>query len=329
MKKVLLVGSHLGHNLESFVKRGLEACGCQVVFAGYQEKRKVSPWLRMVITRSKPLKKIAAGSLMKRFFEQVASTAADWEPEIILSIKGEMLDGSHIEYLGKEFGAATALWFPDDPRFFDSLVRHIAPSYDYIFTKSDIMIPKYEEIGAKRVHVMPFGCDPSLHHPSPSTVKKTDVCFVGTYDRRRARTLKAIKDIPNSYVYGPYWNLFLRSMARPAVWGEEMTHTLNSSKIILNIHVESDLGLAPNMRTFEVPACRGFLLTDRARNIEKYYVPGKEIVCYDDAKELTELAKYYLHNDEEREEISLRGYERSMADHSYEKRMKQLLSIIR
>jgi spore maturation protein CgeB len=327
--KILLVGSHLGNNLESFVKRGLEACGCQVMFVGYQENRKISPWLRMIVTRSRPIRKIAAGSLMKRFFDQVASAAAAWQPDTILSIKGEMLDGEHIEFLGKEFGARTALWFPDDPRFFESLTRYIAPSYDYVFTKSDAMIPKYKEIGASRAHVLPFGCDPTVHHPDLGIDKKNDVCFVGTYDGRRARILKSIKDVPNAYVYGPYWNVFLRSLARPPVWGEEMTRTLNSSKIILNIHVESDLRLAPNMRTFEVPACQGFLLTDKVEGIDKYYKVGKEIVCYNDTKELVELVKYYLHMDEERKEVSSRGYERSIAEHTYEKRMNQLLSIIR
>jgi spore maturation protein CgeB len=191
------------------------------------------------------------------------------------------------------------------------------------------MIPKYTEIGAKNVHVLPFGCDPAVHHPDPDASKKNDVCFIGTYDRQRARTLNAIRDIPNAHVYGPYWNVFLRSMARPPVWGKEMTNTLNASKIVLNIHVQSDLGLAPNMRTFEVPACRGFLLTDKAEGIGKYYEIGKEIVCYTDTKELAELVKYYLQMDKEREEISSRGYKRSIKEHTYEKRMKQLLSIVR
>ena len=57
-------------------------------------------------------------------------------------------------------------------------------------------------------------------------------------------------------------------------------------------------------RNFEVPGCGGFVLTDRAENLESYYTPGKEVVCFGDTEELVELARHYLAHEEERAAIA-------------------------
>ena len=266
---------------------------------------------------------------MKTFLSQITTAAKKFEPDLLLSIKGEMIDGKSVEALSKEYGIKTALWFPDDPRFFNSLVRHTAPYYDYVFTKSHMMIPRYEKIGCERVSVIPLGCDPVIHKLKPELIRNLEVCFVGSYSYRRAAILKNLKN-NDLHVYGPYWNIFhYTKNYHSAIWGEDFTNILNESMMSVNIHVLSDLGVAPNMRTFEIPACGALLLTDRPKEIEKYYDVGREILCYSNGMELKELVDFYKDMPEERYKISKKGYDRTIKDHTYKQRMNLMLSIIK
>ena len=327
-KRVLVIGSHIGSNLELFVKRGLESWGCEVEFVGYQQHKKLPSFVRMVSTRSYYIRSVFAKRIANRYLEEITLQVQRFKPDILLAIKGEMLDGKSIGHLSKEYGIKTALWFPDDPRYFDSLVRHVAPFYDHIFTKSERMVPRYKEIGVDKVHELAFGCDPNTYYFEPALKKSINASFIGTYDRRRSKLLRSLnrKDL---HIYGPYWRLFHRKdSVHNAIWGDEVRHTINKSKVVLNIHAQSDLDLAPNMRAFEIPGCHALMLTDRPNGIEKYYEIGKEMVCYDGPRDLASLIDYYSEADEEREKISAQGYEKTVSQHTYKHRMKQFLDLV-
>ena len=77
-------------------------------------------------------------------------------------------------------------------------------------------------------------------------------------------------------------------------------------------------------RTFEVPACGGFLLTGDADNLRDYYVDGKEIVIFKNKADMAEKCKYYLAHEEERKAIAKAGYERTIKEHTYEQRFRDI-----
>jgi len=78
-------------------------------------------------------------------------------------------------------------------------------------------------------------------------------------------------------------------------------------------------------RIFEVPGCGGFLMTQPADDLERYYTPGSEIETFDDPDELARKIGHYLAHPEERDRIALAGYARTRAEHTYEIRFSQLL----
>lgn len=326
--KILLTGSHLGYNLELFVKHGLESLGHNVIFIGYQHKKKMPSWFRMALSRSSTFRKAFAGQAMKYFASNIEKECNEFEPDLLISLKGEMIDGGWLERIAREHSIHTALWFPDDPRFFNSIVKHVAPYYEYVFTKSSLMIDKYREINVDRVYALPFACDPQIHKFKPNTDRSISISFVGSYDKRRGKVISSLGG-REMQIYGPYWNFFYRSLANPPIWGEQVTDVYNKSKIVLNIHVESDLPVGPNMRTFEVPGCCTFMLSDNAAGIDNYYTLGKEMICYKDIKELRELVEYYTEMSEERENIARKAYSRTLSEHTYEQRMKHMLSVIK
>lgn len=77
-------------------------------------------------------------------------------------------------------------------------------------------------------------------------------------------------------------------------------------------------------RNFEIPACGGFLLTGGADNLSDYYVPDKEIVVFESFYELAEKCKYYLAHGTERAAIAKAGYERTIREHTYERRFSEI-----
>jgi spore maturation protein CgeB len=78
-------------------------------------------------------------------------------------------------------------------------------------------------------------------------------------------------------------------------------------------------------RTFEVPGAGGFLLTENAQGLDQFYLPGKEIVTYDSLDDLVQKAKYFLSHPCERDAIALAGFKRTLNEHTYEARLKDML----
>jgi len=77
-------------------------------------------------------------------------------------------------------------------------------------------------------------------------------------------------------------------------------------------------------RNFEVPGTGGFILTGDADNLSDYYVNGKEIGLFSGTDDLIAKAKYYSEHDEEREQIAKAGYERTLREHTYEQRFREI-----
>ena len=77
-------------------------------------------------------------------------------------------------------------------------------------------------------------------------------------------------------------------------------------------------------RNFEVPGCGGFLLTGRADNLDQYYESGKDIASFTNTDELIERILYYLKHESERAAIARAGYERTLREHTYVQRFRDI-----
>jgi spore maturation protein CgeB len=85
-----------------------------------------------------------------------------------------------------------------------------------------------------------------------------------------------------------------------------------------------------NGRTFEIPACKGFLLTERTSKHLEFYREGVEAEFFSSVEECAEKIRYYLENPEQRLAIAERGYRRAIdSDYSYARRMSDALATVR
>ena len=110
----------------------------------------------------------------------------------------------------------------------------------------------------------------------------------------------------------------------------DMIKMYSRSKINLGFAKVGDGSAIKQMRLrdFEVPMSGGFYLTEWWEEIEGFFEPDKEIVCFKDRGELRDKTKFYLSHDAEREKIRMAGYNRARAEHTWEKRFKEVFNVI-
>ena len=82
------------------------------------------------------------------------------------------------------------------------------------------------------------------------------------------------------------------------------------------------------MRLFEATGVGSLLITDEKDNLSEFFEVGKEIVTYGDADELVDKIRFYLAHEEKRSRIARAGQERTLREHTYLHRMRELERIL-
>ena len=107
-----------------------------------------------------------------------------------------------------------------------------------------------------------------------------------------------------------------------------MYEILSRTKISFNRHIDIALNYANNMRLYEATGMGSLLLTDKKDNLHKLFEIDKEIVTYSSKEEASEKAQYLIANPIKASEIARAGQARTLKEHSYEERMRELLEIL-
>jgi spore maturation protein CgeB len=120
----------------------------------------------------------------------------------------------------------------------------------------------------------------------------------------------------------------LRVRHHGEAWGTEMYEVLARSQISVNRHIEAAEGYANNMRMFETTGVGALLLTEDAPNLRNLFEPDQEVVAYESEDDLVEKVHHYLEHDEERLNIAAAGQARTLAEHTYARRMAELAEML-
>lgn len=280
--------------------------------------------------------------------DDVATMAASLRPDLVLSLNSvECLSVGQVDAI-RGNGIRTAAWFTDDPYFIDATKR-IAPHYDYIFTLEEACVDVYRELGCPNVAHVPFGANTAYYAPKRTDARfEADICFFGSAFGNRAVFFERLVPYLRTKkicIAGYWWDRMagyplLADQIRNGQWvsPEETASFYNRAKIVINMHraiddeTNQNTGNVParsvNPRSFEIAACAAFQLTDIRDGLGAAFVSGAEIATYTSPEELVEKAEYYLNHDAERLDIALRGYARAMREHTYPRRVRQLLDAV-
>ncbi len=113
----------------------------------------------------------------------------------------------------------------------------------------------------------------------------------------------------------------------PADYHTDMSQVFAHSKINLNMtspNIESGIPL----RVWDILSAGGFLLTDYRPEYDGLLENGRELVIYENLRDLKQKVAYYLTHEEERLQIAQNGYKRILQKHNYTERIQDILAQI-
>jgi spore maturation protein CgeB len=163
------------------------------------------------------------------------------------------------------------------------------------------------------------------------------VVHVGGYgpihNERNALLEKVARQIPIDFWGYGLDNLELNSPVRQRyhgeAWGLKMYEIRHNSRIVLTGHISAVAGrFANNATLYEATGVGACLVADLKENLSSILEPEQEVVTYRNAEECVERVRYLLDHEEERASIAKRGQERTLREHTYRERMKELADIL-
>jgi len=225
--------------------------------------------------------------------------------------------------------AATVNWAADDSWKYQQFSKLVAPHFHAFTTTYADIHRRYQADGMSHVWLSQWAANPEgLQPPLPANECQYPVSFVGTaHGKRRAWVYRLRQRGIEVACFGYGW-------PSGPVEAADIPRIVRSSVISLNfanvlLQWDGGFGAPKNQikaRTFEVPGSGGFLLTEPAEGLERYYVPGREVAVFRDFDDLERKIRYYLSHLEQRDAVARSGYERTRAEHTYDQRFAPVLA---
>lgn len=293
MKILLLTVGTINYNCDINFFEPLKDIGYNVLRYNYMEKLKLLG--------------------KKRMNREILQLARAETPDYIFYITyRDEISEKTLKKLSQE-GHKVVGWFSDDHWRFDKYSKFLAKNIFCSITTSKEAFIKYKKNNLNVIKSQ-WASNPKYYHPITAD-EKYEVSFVGQKYGPREDILKYLRENNISIdVFGKGWGAYIPF--------EKVISIFSNSKININISASSSDSKTKQIkgRIFEVPMCGGFLLTDYVNGLEEYFDIGKEIVCYEDQKDLVNKIKYYLKNENEREKIAKNGYSAALGKNTWYKR---------
>lgn len=130
------------------------------------------------------------------------------------------------------------------------------------------------------------------------------------------------------HVYGnSSWNKKNINFYPNVSYGKELSKVYQ--KYDVNINISSlQLETSINNRVFDVFGSKGFVLSDYKLDMEKLFPDYWDRVTFKNLNELSEKGQYYLEHKKERKEIVSEAYNEIITNHTYKKRVEEIINVI-
>ena len=301
---------------------------------------------------------VAWRSTAMRIVSKVIRKASIWElnagiirlvssfrPHLVLVVKGSFVYAETIKTI-KKLGAVCVCFYPDV-----SLLNHgpyipkAIPEYDWIFTTKSFGLRDLADLfSVQNCSYLPDGYDPDVHKPRrPSSAEEEsmygcDLSFIGGWCSSKEAILTAIATaLPELRIkiWGSRWQNVSKSSILASfiqfrdIYGPAYALGMGGSKINLALLQERAAGASSGdqitSRTFQIPACDGFMLHQRTKDLKDIFEDNVDCVAFDDAAEAVEQIKKFLGDDSARKKIAENGRRKVESAHSWDHRAKTIL----
>jgi len=291
-----------------------------------------SRWLRAIRRVVRPL-------AVRDYNEAIVEAVRAEKPRAFVTVKGEFVKGATLQEIA-DLGVARANYYPDYRFSYPGVDEATFSLYSHFFSTKSFQIPYLSnKLGVDKVTHLPHGYQPDAHRPPDDSLLQCrppmDILYVGSHTPWKEAWLAAVKRrFPHLQfrVYGNGWRknadvrLFQDAIVGLPITGTAYARAIRSARITLAIHMGpsgtdgwQDL---VSTRTFEIPACKGFMLHIDNEEVRQFFTPGKEIDVFATKEELFEKIEFYLKHDSLREAMIERAYARCVPVYSYDERAR-------
>lgn len=163
-----------------------------------------------------------------------------------------------------------------------------------------------------------------------SDVKRTEKpFFVGVANEDRQKLFEACET--PCLIYGKGWDvqrLKQHEVHNQTLSIQEAQRFVSASVAPININLTPNGKNGLNFRTFEISACGGLIMTNYREDLPRCYQVGTEAVVYKTPEEFSALVQDIVAFPDKYAQIAEAGYERTMKEHTYTARLKQMIDVL-
>lgn len=291
----------------------------------------------------KLVRRVLARCMQANFNENISRQAAASALDFVLVFKGRYLLPDTMRGL-KALGLPLYCVYPD-VSFLDhgeAIVTDL-PLYDCVFTTKAFHVHDSSVIRRTRdLRLVSHGYDPEVHRPvSLPTARQAayacDVSFVGCWSVKKENLLRQLVGqggVARLRIWGPGWDkadaAVQECWERRGAYGDELAIIYGASRINLGLLSEAGTGTTEGDRTtarsWQIPACGGFMLHEHTDEIARAFDVENEIATFHTPGELAQQVARFLADDPERDRRRLAALRRSRQGvYTYDAMVREIL----
>ena len=256
--------------------------------------------------------------------------------DVIWIDKGIFFKPSTLKFLKKQ--TIKLVHFTPDMAFYQNkskLFEKSMPFYDFLVTTKTSELKFYrKKVDNEKIILTTQGFSKTIHKSFHKFEDKNDaVVFIGLAEPHRLSIAERILDSKiNLKLVGKGWGKFVEkykgnknlTYLGETIYDDEYSKLISSSMFGLGL-LSKRFPELHTTRTFEIPACRTALLTERNQETQSFF-QETEAIFYDDTDELIKKVKYYQEDTNELELITRRGYDRvNLEGYDYYSLLKNII----
>ncbi len=324
--RLLLIGNEGGTNIGPSLRHAAEWLGHEVRYHDMADAFAGPRWLRRaswhLLGRRPPR--------LREFSRAVAHTARAFQPHVLLATGTAPLTRAALQQI-RSLGTSTMNYLTDDPwnpAFRGTWLLDAMSAYDQVFSPRRSNLGDLETLRGGATHYLPFGYDPDLFYPAPTTNVTYDIIFAAAADRDRIPFLHAlIQRGLRVGLFGVYWDRFPETRGCAGDWLEpaRLRTAVAAARLALCLVRRANRD-GHVMRTYELAAMRACIVAEDTS--EQRAILGDTARYFKDPDELVKEVENLLAQPERCRALAQAAYERITGGaNTYRDRLLTMLSL--
>lgn len=279
-------------------------------------------------------------SLQRAYQDAVWRECERLRPDAFFTVKGSGLSAALLRRI-QSLGTRTVMYYPDFHFDYAGVDQSTFDFYDlFVTTKSFQLEWLRQHIGEQRTAYVPHGYTDDVFQPVFDSMSEQDfrfdVLYMGNHSTYKQRWLERLLELSPGLKLGVVGNRWREQkvplkLAQSSMLGEVrglgLAKLIQSSRVNIALHfgkAASGWEDLVSTRTFEIPACKGFMLHIDNAEVRETFDVGQEIDVFASPEDLHQKIQFYLSRPELRWAMIERAFTRAVPAYGYAHRAAQI-----